>query len=81
MAPLRDCTFFSISEINAAIVPLLQTYNERPFQQLVGSRYSQFLELDRPALKPLPIHRYQFVYWKRAKAGIDYHVTIEKHHY
>ena len=27
LAPLRDCTFFSISEINAAIVPLLKTYN------------------------------------------------------
>ncbi|HCD9287893.1 TPA: IS21 family transposase [Legionella pneumophila] len=81
LAPLRDCTFFSISEINVAITPLLKAYNERPLQQLVGSRYSQFVEIDRPALKSLPIHRYQFAYWKRAKAGIDYHVTIEKHHY
>lgn len=81
LAPLRDCTFFSIVEINAAIAPLLKAYNERPFQQLAGSRYSQFLELDRPALKPLPMHRYQFAEWKRAKAGIDYHVTIDKHHY
>jgi transposase len=81
LAPLRDCTFFSIAEINAAIAPLLKAYNERPFQQLVGSRYSQFLELDRPALKSLPIHRYQFAEWKKAKAGIDYHVTVDKHHY
>lgn len=81
LAPLRDCTFFSIAEINAAIAPLLQAYNARPFQQLVGSRYSQFLEIERPTLKSLPSHRYQFAYWKRAKAGIDYHVTIEKHHY
>lgn len=81
LAPLRDCTFFSIAEINAAIIPLLASYNERPFQQLAGSRQSQFLELDKPALKPLPAQRYQFAEWKHAKAGIDYHITIEKHHY
>lgn len=81
LAPLRDCTFFSVAEINAAITPLLKAYNERPFQELAGSRHSQFLEIETPALKPLPNGRYQFAQWKKARAGIDYHVTIEKHHY
>lgn len=81
LAPLRDHTFFNVVEINEAIQPLLKAYNEKPFQQLSGSRYSQFIEIDKPALKPLPAERYQFAQWKKAKAGIDYHVSVEKHHY
>lgn len=81
LAPLRDHTFFSIVEINAAIEPLLKAYNEKPFQQLTGSRHSQFIEIDKPALKPLPAQRYQFAQWKKARAGIDYHISFEKHHY
>lgn len=81
LAPLRDVVFFSVAEINEAIAPLLKAYNERPFQELLGSRYSQFVDIDKPALKPLPVRRYQYGYWKKALAGIDYHVTVEKHHY
>lgn len=47
LAPLRDMTFFSIAEINQALEPLLRTYNERPFQELEGSRYSQYEALDK----------------------------------
>jgi transposase len=81
LAPLRDHTFFNVAEINEAIAPLLKAYNEKPFQQLSGSRSSQFMEIDKPALKPLPAERYQFAQWKKVKAGIDYHISIEKHHY
>lgn len=81
LAPLRDCTFFSIDEINAAIEPLLKAYNEKEFQALIGSRLSQYLTLDKPALKPLPMQRYKFAAWKKVKSGIDYHVSISKHHY
>jgi len=81
LAPLRDNTFFSIAEINEAIIPLLTAYNDRPFQELEGSRKSQYLDLDKPALKALPTKRYEFAMWKKAKAGIDYHVTVDKHHY
>ena len=81
LAPLRDVTFFSVAEINEAIAPLLEAYNQRPFQALLGCRYSQFIEIDKPALKPLPIMRYQYATWKKARAGIDYHVAIAKHYY
>jgi transposase len=81
LAPLRDVTFFSIAEINQALEPLLKAYNERPFQELEGSRRSQYETLDKPALNPLPATRYSFAQWKTVRAGIDYHVTFEKHHY
>ena len=81
LAPLRHHTLFSVAEINRAIEPLLTAYNERPFQGLPGSRLSQFLLLDKPALTPLPKERYQYAEWKKAKVHIDYHVEFEKHYY
>ena len=32
-------------------------------------------------MKPLPLTRYQYATWKKARSGIDYHVAHEKHHY
>ena len=82
LAPLRDHTFFSIQEINEAMAPLLTQYNQRPLSQLPNeTRYSQFLALDKPALKSLPRQRYEFATWKKAKAGIDYHIAVDKHYY
>ena len=46
-----------------------------------GSRLTQYLEVDKPALKSLPPKPYVFAEWKKALAGIDYHVAIEKHYY
>jgi transposase len=54
LARLRHHTFFSLSELNAAIRELLTELNTRPFQKLPGSRRSAFEALDKPALKPLP---------------------------
>lgn len=81
LAPLRDVTFFSICEINEAIKPLLKAYNERAFYELEGSRLSQYLEVDKPALKPLPSRPYTYAEWKKARAGADYHVAVNKHYY
>ena len=40
-----------------------------------------FEELDRPALRPLPVERYVFAEWQIRRAGLDYHVDIDKHYY
>lgn len=81
LAPLRDVTFFNVHDINEAIKPLLQTYNERAFYELEGTRLSQYLETDKPALKPLPLRPYTYAEWKKARSGADYHVAIDKHYY
>ncbi len=81
LAPLRDVTFFSVHEINEAIKPLLTAYNQRAFYELEGSRLSQYLEVDRPALKPLPSKPYIYAEWKKARSGGDYHVAVNKHYY
>jgi transposase len=81
LAPLRNHTFFSLAELNTAILPLLEAYNNKPLSQLPGSRRSQFEALDKPALRTLPEQPYQFAQWKKARAGIDYHVVVDKHYY
>ncbi len=81
LARLRNRTFFTLVGLNDAMRELLVELNERPFQKRPGSRRSLYLELDRPALQPLPRERFVFANWKRVRVHIDYHVTIERHHY
>ena len=79
---LRDCRFYSLAELNATIGDLLKRLNEeRPIRR-PGVRRRQLLEeLDRPALKPLPIEPYVFAEWRVRRVGIDYHVDVEGHFY
>lgn len=81
LAKLRNHIFFSLHEFNLAMRNLLNELNQRPFQKLPGSRQSQFDELEKPALKPLPATRYTYVEWKKVRAGADYHIELEHHYY
>lgn len=81
LAALRNRTFFSLVEINAAIWELLDKLNNRPFKKLAGSRLSLFLVLDKPALRPLPVSAYEYAEWKKVRPGIDYHVELDGHYY
>ena len=80
-AVLRNRTFFSLAELNAAIAELLKHLNERPFKKLAGSRASVFAEIDSPALRALPAEPYLYRRRKRARVHIDYHVELEGHYY
>ncbi len=81
LAGLRHRTFFSLAEANAAIFERLELLNNRPFRKLPGARKSRFLELDRPALLPLPETAYQYAEWKKVLLGIDYHFEVDDHFY
>lgn len=81
LAALRHHRFFSLGQLNRHIRALLVELNNRDFRKLPGSRQSQFEQLDRPALKPLPTERYIFAEWKTARVNIDYHVEVDGHYY
>jgi transposase len=81
VAALRDRRFFSLGELNQAIRPELHALNQRPFQKMDGSRAAWFVQLDKPALLPLPAQRYELALWHKAKANIDYHVQVDWHNY
>lgn len=81
MARLRHHTFFTLASLNQAIAALLVDLNERPFKKLPGCRRSQFEQLDKPALRPLPAQPYQYAEIRQARVHIDYHVEYDKHYY
>lgn len=83
LARLRNRTFYSLTELNAAIAELTQRLNARPMRTCGGkSRDQLFDELDAPALHPLPETAYEFAEWKlKVTVGQDYHVPWAGHYY
>lgn len=81
IAPLRKRVFFSLAELNEAVGALVAAINERPFQKLPGSRRSEFMEHEAPALRPLPAEPFTYRTRKDARVHIDYHVELEGHFY
>lgn len=81
LAALRNYTFFSLGEFNAAIAVKLNELNNKPFQKMEGSRKILFETIDKPALKPLPEQPYEFALWKKARVNIDYHIEFESNYY
>jgi len=81
LAPLRNRQFFSLAEINQAIVPLLAELNSRQMQGRDHSRADLFAIIDQPALKPLPARPYEIGIWSRARVHIDYHIAEDDRFY
>ena len=81
LAALRHRQCFSLAELNRVIRELLETLNHRPFKKLPGTRHALFEQLDKPALRPLPVEPYEYAEWKQARVHIDYHVEVQGHYY
>jgi transposase len=81
IAKIRKRTFFTLAELNAAIRDCVEQINNRVTRHLGSSRRSLFEQVEKAALKPLPATEYVLAYWKQCRAGIDYHVEIDKHYY
>jgi transposase len=79
---LRHRRFHGLGELNAAIGEMLVQLNEhRPLRRLGVTRRQLLEEVDRPALKPLPVEPYVFAEWRLRRVGLDYHVDVESHFY
>jgi transposase len=81
LARLRNRRFFSLLALDQAVAALLIELNAKPFQKLDGSRRSWFEEIDCPALKPLPVTRYELAQFKSCRVNIDYHIEVEESFY
>jgi len=81
LAAIRNRTFFSLTELNKAIYEEMEKLNRRPMALINKSRYDLFMEIEKPALRPLPSERFVIASWKKAKVHIDYHVAVEKTYY
>lgn len=81
LAALRNRTFYSLDELRAAIAELVERLNARPMRRLKKSRRQIFEELERAALKPLPVRPYELALWARPTVAPDYHVQYDDHFY
>ena len=81
IAVLRNRKFFSLEELNRAILECLVVMNGKAFQKMPGSRKSAFETFDRPNSQALPEKRYEFADVLLAKPNIDYHIAVDDHFY
>jgi transposase len=81
IAKLRNRRFFSLAKLNEAIAELVTALNNRVTRHLGASRQGLFDEVERSALKRLPAETYVYAEWKQCRAGLDYHVEVERHYY
>ncbi len=83
LARLRNRTFFSLDEINAALREELELLNNRPMKDHGGkTRRQRFEEVDKPYAQPLPAEPFRI---SRIKLDVlvapNYHIRYEDHHY
>jgi len=78
---LRGQIFFSFEELNRAISARLKELVERKFKKRAGSRASEFNEIDKPALRPLPCERYEFAEFVVRRVPDNYHVEYKSFYY
>jgi transposase len=82
LARLRNEVFFSLAALNERIAELLAEFNARPMKGYRNqSRRERYELLDRPALNPLPVHRYVYAHWSKTRVDRDYHVNVDEHFY
>jgi transposase len=83
LARLRNRTFFSLAEVNAALREELELLNNRPMKDHGGkTRRQRFEEVDKPHAQPLPAEPFRI---SRIKLDVlvapNYHIRYEDHHY
>jgi transposase len=79
-AALRNRQFFTLPDLNQAMIRKLDEFNRKPFQKREGCRESAFAE-ERPFLIPLPGKPFELSTWKIATVQINYHVAVDKMYY
>ena len=80
LLPLRNETFFSLGEMNAAIRRELDRLNDAPTAK-GESRRAAFEARERAALSPLPADPWEWGDWLPRKVAQNGHVSFNRNHY
>jgi transposase len=82
-AQLSTHTYFNIDSLNVAIREALEQLNNALFKGRDYSRRQQFEEVERQALQPLPVYRYEFKQQHIVTVMKNGHVclAVDKHYY
>jgi len=78
---LRNMTFFSLGEANAAVATAVERMNSREMRRLGMSRRQLFEAIEQPVMQELPRDEFEFAEWNLARVGIDYHVEVQDFFY
>jgi len=73
--------FDNFVSLNQAIQKRLAELVKRPFQKRAGSRESVFLEIDKPALRPLPPYPYEIAQYQNRRVPDNYHLEYDNFYY
>jgi transposase len=82
-AKIRNSTFYSLDELNAAISIALEDHNSQILSGKDFSRRQQFEDIERKTLLPLPLLHYEFKKQSYATVMRHGHVCLssDKHYY
>ena len=78
IAALRNQVFYSLDDMNNAVMEKVIELNDEPFTKKEGSRRLLFDSEERMHLLPLPPRQFQLFERARAKVAPDYHVQFDK---
>jgi transposase len=81
LAALRNEVFFTLSELNEAILDRVDAINAAPFQRRPDSRDIVFFSEEKDCLRPLPAVRFEPFEIRTAKVSADYHVQVDTMRY
>jgi len=81
LGKLRNQTFFSFHELNKTILKYLGELSARPFQKREGSRQSEFIKIDKPALRTLPTYKFEIADVVTRNVGDNYHIEFDGFYY
>lgn len=83
LAPLRNQVFFSLQELNRALLEGNRRLNQTRMQQKDHTREEKFLAVEKALLQPLPARAFELEYHHIATVQKNNHVllTQDKHYY
>lgn len=82
-APLRNRTFYSLEELNEAIIIELERHNHTPMQRKRYSRFECFIDNEKSTLLPVTASPFVIKKTSTRKVGHNYHFRLhdDKHEY
>ena len=82
-AALRNETFHSVEELNAAILRKMRDHNQKRMQQCNQTREELFLSVEKPGLSPLPKERFEVKFYTDLTVSENCCVYLgrDKHYY
>jgi transposase len=75
-APLREQVFYSLDDLNKAIIEQLALHHKKNLQRRTYNRIDRFLSDEKPLLQALPATPYEIKHVAKVKVQRNYHIIL-----